>query len=756
MRSFIFLLLIIALIAPLVSGQEATPDDDDDDVIVLDPFEVTSAGDRGYTTDRVISSTRFAVDADEVARSINVLNEKFLNDFAVTDLDDAEVYFAGVTHGGTDGIYNIRGFTTQSPYRDGIRQTEFSEGANVARVEVLKGPASILYGQMQPGGVVNRISKRPLAGAQTELQLHVGEHDFLRLQVDTTGPLHGEELLHRFIFAYQTNEDQQDFYQQERVLVNPMVTWHAASWMRVDFNTEFFWRDETGGRDWQPLIRTRGEDGRFQLDIPDLPRSFSSQFDADSLDQAWTHTLDVRLFLPRDITWMHTFRYVDRDLWGYTWDVVSEWREPLRRSPARPILEETFWASRRLRTKDHRSETFIYQTNAIWEYFGNGWDNKLLVGFDFAHVKDLNAGADGATYAPTDANFGAVPVLDLNGNYLYPAWDDLTYLERSEIDALITLDTDATRYDYAVYIMEHARLFDERLILSASARYDWYDRTTINVRFTPDNPDREVEFEDDHFSPNLGVVYKLTPQISAFAAYATSVQANDQDGGGRVITNPEGEERFVPWDPLLGKSSEIGMRFDLLDQRVQATATLFDTRVENLLRTDPESQQREESGEEATQGLELEIVAALTQNWQVRLNYAWMDGFVSEDPNPELQDLERALVPEHSWTLFSTWRLDKGPLEGVEVSAAWIRQDESATWGIGASPNTPIIAANPPFVRPAFDRVDVNFIYNLQARFNVDARIALRIENLFDERYIREGRRLAWGRTFQASLTWRL
>lgn len=765
----------MALLAPLPAqtlSQELTQGED---IVVLDPYVVLTQSDRGYTSDKSVSSTRFAIDADEVARSVTVMNDAMMRDFAIKDLDEAAAYFAGVTSGGTAGVYQIRGFTTQTPFRDGVRGTEHSDTADVARVEVLKGPASILYGQMQPGGVVNRITKKPLFETQGGIKVQGGSYDYLRGEVDLTGPISAlgqGRVAYRVIVASDTTHDQQDYYQDRNTTLSTMATWMAADWLQLDWDTNYYRSRSEGGRDWLPLVARRKADNTgYYYEIPALPDSFSSQAVGEGDTDVYTHTLNARIRLPGKINWLNTFRMVDRDIESYLFDVTSTWNAPQgyrpNGAPAGPF-PDNYYAQRRLRTSDMSSRNYHYQSNAAWQYLGDNWDNKLLLGVDLNRINDVSSGEDGTTYGLTDPLYGAVKTHDAEGNYLNPDFTALPYPTLESIRARIKLDTDSVRDEYAYYLVDHLRLFGEKLIINSGFRFDQVEIETTNLQVAPGNANRISYFEDDQYSPNLGVVYKITPNLMAFAAYASSFQANNggSEGPGRFIDDGSGNRTFVFWDSLEGESLEGGLRVNLLDKALTGTVTVFDTRASNIVRNNPEydasrpptadNQPATQSGEEATKGVEVDLVYQVLPDLQVRLNYAYQEGSITQDPNPALQGLPRAIVPENSWTAFLLYEPQDGWLKNAKSSLAWIHQDESATFGIGgATPTTPVTAVYPPFLRPAWDRLDLNLAYRwILGGGDRSLDVSLRVENLLDEYYIREGRRLAAGRNFRLSLSY--
>jgi iron complex outermembrane receptor protein len=157
---------------------------------------VTGEQETGYAIPETANVTRTNIPILNIPRSIQVVPEQVIEDQQVIRLEEALRNVSNVFQENTGGDrterFTIRGFRTTNVLRDGFRQfgqAGFAETANLERIEVLKGPASILYGNTEPGGTINLVTKRPLPEPFVEPQLQVGSYDFFRPQIDATGPL---------------------------------------------------------------------------------------------------------------------------------------------------------------------------------------------------------------------------------------------------------------------------------------------------------------------------------------------------------------------------------------------------------------------------------------------------------------------------------------------------------------------------------------------------------------------------------------
>jgi iron complex outermembrane receptor protein len=199
----------------------------------------------GYRAPNSTTATKTDTPLRDIPQSIQVVPEQILKDQQVRTLNDAVQNVSGVqqddSFGGQIDRVNIRGFQTDTFLQDGIRQSQFSnrEIENIERIEVLKGPASVLYGNLEPGGVVNLITKKPLTESFYETELSIGSYALLRPSIDLTGPLNADKtVLYRFNAAYEYNDGFRDFQTNtSRIFAAPTISWKVND--KTDLMLEF-------------------------------------------------------------------------------------------------------------------------------------------------------------------------------------------------------------------------------------------------------------------------------------------------------------------------------------------------------------------------------------------------------------------------------------------------------------------------------------------------------------------------------------
>jgi outer membrane receptor protein involved in Fe transport len=217
-RQACLLFFIVCLSNPAsaqTAGSPATPPpDSDEEPLQLSVFDVTTSRDEGYGSTYSVGGSRVNLPIQEIPSSIVSLNEQFLKDVGALEVNDAINYVSGIAT--ADGAqYSLRGYAQQGVnYRDGLPDREIglntatNDAGGFQRIEVIKGPAGVLYGAHSMGGIVNRVSKVPLGTQQTNIQLGLstGWDQFVRGVVDTTGPLKDTGISYRLVLVDREGE----------------------------------------------------------------------------------------------------------------------------------------------------------------------------------------------------------------------------------------------------------------------------------------------------------------------------------------------------------------------------------------------------------------------------------------------------------------------------------------------------------------------------------------------------------------------
>ena len=199
-----------------------------DSAVILSPFEVNADNDRGYQAANTLGATRTNVAIRDLPMQINVVTEQLMVDRALFDLDQVLDVIPGTARTFNEFVpqANIRGFDSSAAMRNGVRGLTTPDMNSIARVETLKGPAALLYGQTQPGGVINYITKNPSPQKKTTLRLSAGTDGLFRSELDNTGPLNAAKTFnYRLGATYYTVDKGERQRSLERVAIAPMLQW---------------------------------------------------------------------------------------------------------------------------------------------------------------------------------------------------------------------------------------------------------------------------------------------------------------------------------------------------------------------------------------------------------------------------------------------------------------------------------------------------------------------------------------------------
>ena len=252
------LLLACWIASPLGAWAQSTAPTKsvDEETVLLPAFTIQSETESGYAATNSISATKVATELKKMPVSIDVITEQLFKDYGLTEVYDIIGLSSGVqsTQRAATGnleSYTIRGFTTFFSARNGNTNLRSYDSANVARVEVVNGPASVLYGQLDPSGVANTVTKQPSAKSSSNLRLELGSWSYYRAELGTTGPLNQSgTLTYRVDGSWLDRDGYRDFDQQKKSFVAPVIRWSPRKGTALTLDAEWVDMDLTGVANW--------------------------------------------------------------------------------------------------------------------------------------------------------------------------------------------------------------------------------------------------------------------------------------------------------------------------------------------------------------------------------------------------------------------------------------------------------------------------------------------------------------------------
>jgi len=603
---------------PSNNAPKNTQDDQEEEITVR------GEGDRptAYRVPNASTATRTDTAIIDTPQSIQVIPQQVLKDQQVVRVDQALRNVSGVT-GEFSGFASaqsltIRGFVTDSfanipILRDGFR-TYYNLGpqetANLERIEVLKGPASVLYGQADPGGIINLVTKQPLAKPFYDLQFQAGSFGFVRPSIDFSGPLDQDgNVLYRLNAAYQRSDGFRNFdNKSERFFIAPVVQWKISDRTNLNFFLEY-------ANDQIPYDVGLPAFGRSVLDIP-RDRILGER---DDSIKSSTFSIGYRLEYQFDDNWKirNAFRYSDQNY---------------RIDSTLPFLfdESTGILARLYGKRELQSSDYSLQTDVVGKFETGSVKHTLLAGVDL----------NWSVFNDVFTKISRLQILPLNvfnptyGLFPRPNFDEIPQLPES--------DTAISRT--GIFLQDQIA-FSDQLSLIAGIRFDG-----VTNRNTFENTSRY----DSAWSPRLGLVYKPTETIALFANYSQSFTPNiGQDADGNFL------------EPEKAQGYELGIKAELT-KKLFATLSYFDITKQNvatpLSPLDPFVSVA--TGKQSSQGIEFDISGEIIPNWNVIASYAYTNARVTED---NLIPVGNRLPgsPSNTFGIWTTYQIPDGDLQGL-------------------------------------------------------------------------------------------
>ncbi|WP_348957771.1 TonB-dependent siderophore receptor [Enterobacter cloacae complex sp. Mu1197] len=603
-------LFSLLFMAPLVQAADTTAAKDGETLTVIADPNTSAEATNGYQPLNTSTATLTNMPMLDIPQVVNTVSDNVLEDQHATTLDEALYNVSNVvqtnTLGGTQDAFVRRGFGANrdgSIMTNGLR-TVLPRSFNAAteRVEVLKGPASTLYGILDPGGLINVVTKRPEKTFGGSLSATSSSFGGGTGQVDVTGPIDGTRLAYRLTGEYQDEDYWRNFGNERSTFIAPSLTWFGDDatvtvlYSHRDYKTPF----DRGTIFDLNTKKAVDVDRKTRFDEPfniTDGQSDLAQLNAEySLNSQWTAKFD----------------------YSYSQDKYSD-------NQARVMAYDAKTGNLTRRVDATQGSTQrMHSTRADLQ--GNvdiaGFYNEILTGVSYENydllrtdmmrcknVKDFNI------YHPTYGNLGKC-----------------TTVSASDSDQTLKQES------YSAYAQDALYLTD-KWIAVAGMRYQYYTQYAGKGRPFNVNTDSR----DEQWTPKLGLVYKLTPAVSLFANYSQTFMPQSS------IASYIGD---LP--PETSNAYEVGAKFDLFDG-VTANIALFDIHKRNVLYNESVGGETiaKTAGRVRSQGVEVDLAGSLTENTNIIASYGYTDAKVLEDPDYAGKPLPN--VPRHTGSLFLTY-----------------------------------------------------------------------------------------------------
>lgn len=654
----------------------------------------------GIVATRSSVGTKTNTAIKEVPQSISVITREEMDQRGVQDFNSAVAYTPGIRAidyvggQGSPDIYmrGFRSFNLFGTYKDGLRSgfnqydTDIETFA-MERIDVIKGPASVLYGQMAPGGMVNMTSKRPTDEDIHEVQIQGGSNDRKQGAIDLGGRLDDEgKLTYRFVALKRDSGTQVDHSPDNRTYVAPSLTWKPDDDTSFTLLTSYMKTRKGGSEQSFPVNGTVRNTAHGHvpsstyLGDPDVSKyeventSIGYIFERQ-LDENWKFTQNAR--------------YMKSNV-----DYISN---GARNSGQLAADGRTYTFGYQKRPK--KTDTFLLDNNLQRHFETGAIGHDVMIGIDYGHYsgRESRTGANNQTVDIYDPVYNANVVWNTNKS----------------------TDGKSVIVQKGIYFQDLISLNKWRLTLGG--RNDWLE-------------DREYSYlgsggrttQDDHkFTGRVGLAYLFDNGITPYASYSTSFQPTSG-------TAKDGSY----FKPTEGEQYELGIKYEPPGYNSSITASVYDLTQKNVTTTDPtDSSYQVQTGEQRSRGLELEGKAELTKGLDLIASYAYTDAEVTKANTVgtgssayNLKGNVPASVAKNTASLWLHYSIQSGPLDGLGMGVGQRY--------VGSSYN----AKNTVKV-PGYSLTDASVRYDL-GKLSQDLKGAsadLSVSNLFNKTYFTPG-----------------
>lgn len=646
-----------------------------EELTALQEVEVIGRKESSYKNTNSFIGTKTASALKEVPQSVGYVTKELILDQGATTVNEVVKNISGVNQNSSYNDFSIRGFRATGNRNsgnllNGMRaQTSLwkqSSLANIERVEVIKGPASALFGNAAPGGVINRVTKKPLFENKNSITVGVGSWNTLKTYGDFTGPLNPKKtLLYRLNLGYEKTDSFRDLQGSESIIAAPSFSYIPNE--KTHINVDFVYQNFNGKID-------RGQSVPADGNVYSTPISRSLSAANDFLKE---NTLNTTIALTHKFSDHISLNAIYLNS-SYSEDMLEHTQANLYYKQIGNGANAFRYAApnKVMMTANQRKRYFA--NNSFNTYFNFNFNtgilkHKLLVGYDY-FISEQKAGSSSIsaqgylskdktkvvnTYTTT-ANVLAgsvltpttnVPVFDLYDPIAGNAYKDISkYIWKQN-----TLNP-YEEYSHGVYVQEQIDISIVKLLIGL--RQEWFTET-LNKETT-----KEISRQTSAFIPRVGLVVEASENINLYSTWVKGFQPQ----GANIQSDPD---RYGgPFDYMKSELYEVGLKTEWFNKRLSATLAIFKITQENSLEQSPKAGKADwrVPVDEESNGFELDVAGQILPNFSVVANYAYTDArIVKLKEEGAIKDLnvQRPSTPRHAANLWTKYIFENGSLKGL-------------------------------------------------------------------------------------------
>ncbi|TDB67450.1 TonB-dependent receptor [Arundinibacter roseus] len=701
----------------------------------LQQVEIIGRANRAYTSEYSFSATKIAIKNKDLPQGISTVTKELIADRQAFHLADAVKIASGVIPSSFYNQYAIRGISQNEEGQiiNGMRTRQYyflqPLTTNIERVEVLKGPASVSFSSVDPGGSINMVTKKPLSEKHREVSLSAGSFSTMRATLDFTGPLNeSKTLLYRLNGAYQEARSFRDLVSNKSVLVSPSISYIPND--KTAINTELIFSNLQGNLDrGQPIFGAIAG----QTDLNSTPISLN-------LGAANDFFKSKELILMANLS--HKFTQNFSFIASY---MKQTWTEDLQEHrttnafavditgvPVTSLVGMQMVQRRQFWNTDNLNAYFTLN-------FGTGKiSHKLVAGYDLQSWHKLKGGGQNAArgFLLSDgsatntfnvanaANYQTIRIGDRslprpNANYF--DLNNPTYTIRNVSDYVLNSRVavpSALTTTHAVYVQQQMSI--GKLALLLSLRQEWFEDITNY------NAPSETAFTNSALLPRIGLTYTLNAKINVYGTYLEGYQPQSNTvtlmpSTGNFFWATQSAAQFLPLESDL---KELGIKAEFFDNRLTWNAAVYEINQKNILMNanDPANPDLlVQRGADRSRGFETDLAGYIFPNWQINASYSYIDAKIIQDATESLIDQRKENVPKHSGNVWTRYNFATGSaVEDLGIGAGIHAQGSRIPWFTRA------------FEVPGFATIDAAIYYNPTKS---KVQVALNMNNILNSTY---------------------
>lgn len=567
----------------------------------------------GYNAPSSSTATKTNAPLRDIPQTVNVIPAEVIADQHATSLQDVMKNVPGIGQSHGDGQrdqVSIRGFTAiADQFVDGFRDDAlyFRDLSNVERVEIIKGPAAVLYGRGSSGGLINRVTKKPGIDLN-EIELSYGSWDDKRAEIDVGR--HGNVASWRVTGAVEDADSYRDQQFLKRTAVAPSISFDLGASDTLLLQADYL-RDKRLTDFGIPAYRGR------PVDVP--PETYFGAANAEDADyseaEVYSAAVNYVHRFSNTLSLRNGLRYYDYDL------------DRNNTLPSGPVNEAAQTVQLNRSHLDRKEHGWFNQTELMQQLSIAGQTHEMLYGIEVGQQDKDQFGRSQNNVAIVSLFDPVLPALPL------------------AISAAPNNDNTGITKTRAAYAQDTATVTEHWKAL-LGIRFDRLEQQTEQHLAGQ----QDLSRVDQAWSPRVGIVWQPSDAQSYYASWSRSFQPS---GESFAITSSNADI-----EPEKTVNQEVGAKLDFLDGRLSATGSLFRLERDNIKSSDPITNRLIPIGTQRTDGLELTIAGDLGGGWKVLAGYAYLDARVIEsiaiDAGRPVEGKRATITPENSANLWIT------------------------------------------------------------------------------------------------------